>query len=127
MVVSYPAVMHKEKDVYWMEFPDLPGCQTYGDTLNQTMEAAMEALTGYLLVLLEEKEKIPVASDIRSIQVESDAFTTLVVCNMDQYKNCKAVKKTLTIPSWMNDIAIEKGINFSKVLQEALMNRIQVR
>lgn len=127
MIVSYPAIVHKEEGVYWLEFPDLSGCQTCGDTLNQTMEAAMEALAGYLLVLLEEKREIPQASDIRQIPVEAESFSTLVVCNVDQYKNCKAVKKTLTIPSWLNDIAVEKGINFSKVLQEALLSRIQVR
>lgn len=127
MIVSYPAIVHREDGIYWLEFPDLPGCQTYGETMNQTMEAAMEALAGYLLVLLEEKREIPQVSDIQQLKVEDSSFTTLVVCNIDQYKNCKAVKKTLTIPSWLNDIAIEKGLKFSKVLQEALLNRIQAR
>lgn len=127
MVVSYPAIVHKVEKSYWLEFPDLPGCQTYGDTLNQTMEYAMEALGGYLLVLLEEQKPIPCPSDIQRICPEEDAFTTLVACNINQYKDSKAVKKTLTIPAWLNDIAMDKGINFSKVLQDALLSRIQTR
>lgn len=126
MVVSYPAIVHKEEQSYWLEFPDLPGCQTYGDTLNQTMEAAMEALGGYLLVLLEEEKKLPAPSEMDILQPE-DGFTTLVVCNINQYKDTRAVKKTLTIPAWLNDMAVEKGINFSKVLQDALLSKIQAR
>lgn len=126
MVVSYPAIVHKEEQSYWLEFPDLPGCQTYGYTLNQTMEAAMEALGGYLLVLLEEEKKLPAPSEMDILQPE-DGFTTLVVCNINQYKDTRAVKKTLTIPAWLNDMAVEKGINFSKVLQDALLSKIQAR
>lgn len=126
MVVSYPAIVHKEEQSYWLEFPDLPGCQTYGDTLNQTMEAAMEALGGYLLVLLGEEKKLPAPSEMDILQPE-DGFTTLVVCNINQYKDTRAVKKTLTIPAWLNDMAVEKGINFSKVLQDALLSKIQAR
>lgn len=127
MVVSYPAIIHREGKSYWLEFPDLPGCQTYGDTLNQTMEYAMEALSGYLLLLLEEKKPLPCPSDIQKFQTDSDSFTTLVACNMNQYKDTRAVKKTLTIPAWLNDMAMEKGINFSKVLQDALLSKIQAR
>lgn len=127
MVVSYPAIVHKEDESYWLEFPDLPGCQTYGGTLNQTIEYAMEALGGYLLLLLEEEKTFPCPSDIQKLCAEEGAFTTLVACNINQYKDTRAVKKTLTIPAWLNDIAMEKGINFSKVLQDALLSRIQTR
>ena len=127
MVVSYPAIVHKEEKSYWLEFPDLPGCQTYGDTLNQTMEYAMEALGGYLLLLLEKQKQLPCPSNIQKICPEGDAFTTLVACNINQYKDTRAVKKTLTIPAWLNDIAMEKGVNFSKVLQDALLSKIQTR
>ena len=45
MLFIYPAIFHKENNSYWVEFPDLEGCQTYGDTLNETMEYAQEALS----------------------------------------------------------------------------------
>ena len=51
MLFLYPAVFHQEEDSYWVEFPDLEGCQSFGDTLNETMENAQEALSAYLLTL----------------------------------------------------------------------------
>lgn len=125
MLFVYPAIFHKEDGSYWAEFPDLPGCQTFGDSVNETMEGAQEALTGYLLTLLEEGASIAAPSDLSSITHDKDSFTTLVACDINQYKDTKAVKKTLTIPSWLNDRASSMGINFSQVLQEALLSKIQ--
>jgi predicted RNase H-like HicB family nuclease len=107
-----------------VEFPDLKGCNTYGSTIPEAMEMAQEALTGYLLSLLEHGDNIASPSDISSIHTD-DGFSSLVSCDINQYKDTKAVKKTLTIPSWLNDRAISMGINFSQVLQEALLSKIQ--
>lgn len=125
MLFVYPAIFHKENNSYWVEFPDLEGCQTYGTTINETMEFAQEALTGYLLSLLEENKQIATPSDVTSIQCDPNSFTTLVSCNLNQGKNNKAIKKTLTIPVWLNERALAMGINFSQTLQEALINKIQ--
>lgn len=124
MLFVYPAIFHKEDDSYWVEFPDLEGCHTYGSSINETMEAAQEALAAYLLTLLEQEKVIAVPSDISAIHVD-DGFSSLVSCDINQYKDTKAVKKTLTIPSWLNDRAVSMGINFSQVLQEALLSKIQ--
>lgn len=124
MLFVYPAIFHKEDDAYWVEFPDLEGCHTYGGSINETMEAAQEALAAYLLTLLEQEKAIAAPSDISAIHVD-DGFSSLVSCDISQYKDTKAVKKTLTIPSWLNDRAIAMGINFSQVLQEALFSKIQ--
>ncbi|MEG1098037.1 MAG: hypothetical protein RSD80_04320, partial [Raoultibacter sp.] len=53
------------------------------------------------------------------------AFTSLVACSLDQYKDTKAVKKTLSIPAWLNDRSMALGINFSQTLQDALVAKIQ--
>ena len=127
MLFIYPAIFHKENDSYWVEFPDLEGCQTYGNTLNETMEFSQEALTGYLLTLLEDGAPIPHPTDPSAITCNPDSFTTLVTCDINQYKDTKAVKKTLTIPAWLNERAVSMGINFSQVLQEALISKIQIR
>lgn len=127
MLFVYPAIFHKENDSYWVEFPDLQGCQTYGNQVTDTMEFAQEALTGYLLTLLEDNRPIPVPSELSTIECDADSFTTLVTCDINQYKDTKAVKKTLTIPSWLNERASSMGINFSQVLQEALITKIQTR
>ena len=88
------------------------------------MASDLEALAAYLLTLLEQEKVIAVPSDISAIHVD-DGFSSLVSCDINQYKDTKAVKKTLTIPSWLNDRAVSMGINFSQVLQEALLSKIQ--
>ena len=125
MLFIYPAIFHKEDDAYWVEFPDLEGCQTYGGTLNETMACAQEALAGYLLTLLEENRELVPPSDVSAVSSGGDSFVTLVTCDINQYQDTKAIKKTLTIPAWLNERAVSMGINFSQVLQEALMTKIQ--
>ena len=127
MLFIYPAIFHKENNSYWVEFPDLEGCQTYGDTLNETMEYAQEALSAYLLTLLEQNLPLAQPSDISSLSYGSDSFITLVTCDINRYKDTKAVKKTLTIPAWLNERALAMNINFSQVLQEALLTKIQTK
>lgn len=124
MLFVYPALFHKEEDSYWVEFPDLPGCHSYGSSVTETMACAQEALAGYILTLLEQERPIAVPSDIGTLSAE-DGFTSLVSCDIDQYKETKAVKKTLTIPAWLNERAMAKGVNFSQVLQEALLAKVQ--
>lgn len=124
MLFVYPAIFHQEDNAYWVEFPDLEGCHTYGSSIAETMEAAQEALAGYLLTLLEQDKPITAPSDISTFHIK-DGFSSLVSCDINQYKDAKAVKKTLTIPSWLNDRAIAMDINFSQVLQEALLSKIQ--
>ena len=122
----YPAIFHKEEGSYWVEFPDLPGCQTFGDTLAETMEDAQEALAAYLVTLLSDGTPIPAPSPIQEIKMnDASAFTSLVSCTLSGDSESKSVKKTLTIPAWLNDLASMKGINFSKTLQEALIQKVQ--
>lgn len=128
MNIIYPAIFHKENDTYWVEFPDLVGCQTFGETLNETLFCAKEALELYTITLLEQQAKLNPPSDIKDIQVDENSFVTLICGDIDNYfKNDKAVKKTLTIPSWLNDLAEKEGINFSKTLQNALMEKLHVK
>ena len=112
MLFVYPAIFHREDGSFWVEFPDLKGCNTYGSTIPEAMEMAQEALTGYLLSLLEHGDDLASPSDISAIHTD-DGFSSLVSCNIDQYKDTKAVKQTLTIPSWLNDRAISMGIKKS--------------
>ncbi len=124
MLFVYPAVFHKEGGAYWVEFPDLPGCQTFADTVTEAVSYSQEALTGYILTVLETGSDIPAASDIQTIKHDSNSFSTLVSCNISDNENMKSVKKTLTIPAWLNERAVAKGINFSQVLQDALISRV---
>lgn len=127
MFFVYPAIFHKEENSYWVEFPDLEGCQTFADSLEEAAEMAQEALSGYLIVALERGCKLKEPSEIKDIDYDENSFTSLVTCDISKYlKSSKAVKKTLTIPEWLNDMAVAKGINFSGVLQEALISKLEI-
>ena len=125
MLKIYPAIFHLEDGQYWAEFPDLPGCQTEGETLEATMELASEALGLYLYAMKEEGNPVAKPSDIRDIATDEDGFTTLISCDPHKYeKRTKAIKKTLTIPEWLNDEAERTNAPFSTLLQEALKEYI---
>lgn len=127
MKLLYPAIFHEDSDGVWAEFPDLEGCQSFGDTVSEVFDGAKEALEGYCITLLEEGRALPAASDIKTITAGNNAFVTLVETDLTtRLAKQKSVKKTLTIPAWMNDLAVEKGINFSAVLQEGIMEKLNI-
>lgn len=124
MKLIYPAIFTKEEDVYYVEFPDLEGCQSFGDTFEETFENSKEALVGFCLTFLENGKSLPKPTPLDKIKVEENSFTSIIETNTS-IKD-KAVKKTLTIPSWLNDEAIKKDINFSQTLQDALVIKLQL-
>ena len=94
MRYTYPIVIHDDSDGFWGEFPDLDGCFTDGDSINELMENAQEALEGFLLSALEHGLKLNPPSDCRNIPLEPSTFATLISINVDLAKNTKSVKKT---------------------------------
>ncbi len=125
----YPAVFHKEDDGFWVSFPDFPECFTEGDDMQQAYEMAVDALGLAITSRQKEDEKIPVPSDVSGIKSD-DGFIVVLEFDMLAYlkkHNSKAVKKTLTIPEWLNESATAMGLNFSQVLQEALMQKVQMK
>ena len=125
MKTAYPAIMHEDEGRYWVEFPDLEGCFSDGDTAAEAALNAEEALGAYLCSLMERELPIPPASECRSVKPE-DGFVTLVATEPLKYhRSTKAVKKTLTIPEWLNIEAEKRHINFSSVLQQALLAVIE--
>jgi predicted RNase H-like HicB family nuclease len=110
-----------------IDFPDLPGCISTGDTVEEAMTMAREALSLHLYGLIEDKEPIPRASTLTQIHPEQNAFLTLVEGRpgmiAEMIRN-KAVKKTLTIPYWMNEEAERLHLNFSQLLQDAVREKI---
>jgi len=128
MKLIYPAVFHEDSDGVWVEFPDLQGCQSYGETIQEVLDGAKEALEGYCVTLLEEKRELPSASDIKKIKPGKDAFVSLVETDLTtHFAKQKSVKKTLTIPAWMNDFAVENRLNCSAILQEGIMEKMNNR
>ena len=128
----YFAILEPDFDSqgFTVTFPDLPGCITEGDNLIEALDMAQDALEGYLLVLEDEKEDIPVASDWQNINTQLESsFSIVSAIKADtriarMREDSKAVKKTLTIPNWLDELAKERNINFSQVLQDGLKDLI---
>lgn len=127
----YPALFHKaEEGGFWVSFPDIPECLTEGDNMEQAYEMAVDALGLAITDLEKNNSLIPKASEPDKILIEDDSFLVVIEFDMVDYKkrnNSKAVKKTLTIPEWLNEEAIAMGVNFSQVLQEALLSKIKAK
>ena len=125
----YPAVFHKaEEGGFWISFPDIPECLTQGDDMQQAYEMAAEALGLSLTTMEEAGEELPEASSPEQINTE-EGFLVVVEFDMAEYrrKHCsRAVQKTLSRPERLNEAAMRQNINFSQVLQEALMQKIDM-
>ena len=125
----YPAVFTEEDNgMYSVNFKDLESCYTCGDDINDAILNAQDVLSMVLYRYEKERKPIPRPSSISGIEIDDKSFVSYVVGDTDTYRrmhNNKAVKKTLTIPEWMNEVAIAQNINFSQVLQDALMEIIE--
>lgn len=126
----YPAIFYPEENgQYSAIFPDLNDLATYGDSLADTFSMAQEACGQYLFTSLRDGENLPNPTALDEIEKEDDAAIVNLICvNLDEYARAyedKAVKKTLSIPAWLNTACENYGINFSKVLKDALIAKLQ--
>ena len=124
----YPAILTKEKEGgYSVAFPDVPGCYTQGENLSEAIEMAEDAL-GLMLCTYEDKElTINPPSEINRLNLTENEIVTLILCDTLEVRkeiDNRAVKKTLTLPSWLNTMAEKNNINFSAILQAALIEKL---
>ena len=126
MVKAYPAIFHFEGGGYWAEFPDLPGCFSQGESIAEAVSEASAALGAYLCSEMERGATPPDPSDLHALRAAGQDFASIVIADPTAFqKRTRAVKKTLTIPEWLNDAAEARHINFSSVLQQALIQQLQ--
>lgn len=129
MKLIYPAVFYPYSDEsggYVVEFPDLPGCVTGGKDLKDAIEMAVDAASGWILDELEEGNNIPIASKYEEIIPKENGQINMMMLDIDKYAERygeKAIRKNVTIPAWLNTFAEKQSINFSQVLQEALLTK----
>ena len=132
MKYVYTAVFSLEpgtEETYNVTFPDLPGCHTFGENLNDAIEMAHDALCLWLYDAEQDNKDIPTATPPAKVKVEGNDFVTAISVDTDFYRRFyskKLVKKTLNIPMWLNERAERENINFSRTLQEALEARLQI-
>lgn len=133
MKMIYPAVFKPFSDGsggFVVEFPDLPGCVTEGKNLEDAIEMGIDAASGWVLGELEDGEQIPAASDYREISVDDNQMVNMLLLDLDSYAEKygeKAVRKNLTIPAWLNTFAEKNNVNFSKILQDALLSMAKAK
>ena len=140
MLSAYPACFIKEENGYSVIFPDLNDLATCGNTLDEALAMAVDCLAGYLYWLQKDGETFPkpstpneinIAKIAEELEVSSEnAFINIVTVDVAAYAKThfeKSVKKTLTIPAWLNTAALEQNINFSQVMQEALMSKLHLQ
>ena len=137
MLSIYPACFFEEENHYSVIFPDFNYLSTCEDSLQDALDLAVDCLAGALFSAKLDNEDIPIPSKLEEIdptQIASElefefkqSFVTLVSVDVEEYAKThfnKAIKKTLTIPEWLNKEAMSKKINFSQVLQEALIAKL---
>lgn len=126
----YPAIFELEEDGgYSIYFPDVEGCFTQGDNMEDGYKMANDALGLSLSYIEENRLQLPKPSTPDQIETQDHQFIVVIEFDMLEYRrknDSKAVKKTLTIPSWLNELAVSQNINFSQVLQEALLSKVKM-
>ncbi|MDD3269180.1 MAG: type II toxin-antitoxin system HicB family antitoxin [Syntrophomonadaceae bacterium] len=130
MKYVYPAILKPlVNGEYAVKVPDLPGCITCGKDLPDALDMAQDAISMWLCDAENNQETIPSASNVSCLSHDEDEFTTLIPADTIQYRNSndnRAIKKTLTIPNWLNTKAEKAGINFSQTLQKALKQQLDI-
>ena len=141
MLSIYPAIFFHEKNGHYsVVFPDLNHLSTCGDTMQEAMEMAVDCLAGYLHSEKLDGNDVPAPTPINAVDIhaeddddddygDEDRFVSMVSVDVEEYARThfeKAVRKSLTIPKWLNDLAVSRKINFSKVLQQALRREMNL-
>ena len=127
MKLIYPAIFKPFSDGsggFVVEFPDLPGCVTEGNTLEKAIEMGIDAASGWILGELEDGKVLPKASEYSDFTVQGKEMVNMLLLDINSYAEMygdKAVRKNLTIPAWLNTFAEKNNINFSKLLQDTLL------
>lgn len=125
----YPAIFTEEDNGYSVNFPDFESCYTSAENLSDAIHMAADVLCLTLYDIEEEGREAPAPTAIKKIETKDADFATLISCDTIEYRkffDSKAVKKTLTIPSWLNTMAERENINFSSVLQSALKTELHI-
>ena len=126
MKYAYPAIFSREGDNILVSVPDLPGCHTFGDDLADALCMAQDAIEMWLWDAENGGEVIPAPSRREKIEKcckGEGQFVNMVAADTDDYRrrhDTRAVKKTLSIPSWLNYEAERANAPFSQILQQGL-------
>ncbi|WP_312542455.1 type II toxin-antitoxin system HicB family antitoxin [Enterococcus sp.] len=125
----YYAIFSLEDDAVNVVFPDLEGAATFGEDMHEALYMAKDLLAGWLLGEVDDGMAFPNVTDPREIQTEPGELVIPIEVDLDFYRkkfDSTPIKKTLTIPSYLNDLGIKASINFSATLTDALKEKLGV-
>ena len=128
MKVVYPVIISKGDMFYIASVPDLE-IDTQGVDLAEAIDMVRDAIGVWLCCEQDCGRTIPKASDISSVDSNQNDIITLIDVDVEAYRRKlenRTVRKNLTIPSWLNDMAEKEDINFSQVLQNALKEKLRL-
>ena len=127
---SFIAVFNIANDGISIEFPDLPGCLPCADSMDEAFQNAREALGLHLWGMEQDGEEIPEPSSLSDIHCEPGDIPAAIDVFMPPFRdklNNRFVKKTLSLPAWLADMADKDGVNCSKIFQNALMEYLGIK
>ena len=123
----YPAqFVNEDNNTISVYFPDLEGCHTYDDTIEGATLMAKDALEGYIEVILEMGKELPSPSNINDVPVDKGIVMMVVADALNMPEENKPVKKTLSIPKWLDREATKAHLNFSGILRDALIEHLKL-
>lgn len=129
MKYVYPAVFSQEEGAYNVTFPDLEGCVTFGEGMADAIKMAEDALCLYLYSCEEDKIDIPVPSEMEHVKREDGETVSLIACDTLEYRKyfgSHSVRKTVTVPAWLNTLAEQADLSFSAILQQGLKAQLHL-
>ena len=125
----YPAIFNYADDGISIEFPDLPGCYPCADNEDKAFHNAKEALGLHIYGMEQDGEEIPAPTPANKVKPSDGDVVTLIEVFMPPLRdriNNQFVKKTLSIPAWLNHRAEKEKVNFSRILQDGLKSYLQI-
>lgn len=126
----YPAIIKPVGESIEVRFPDIDNCFTFGDSLEDALDSARDVLELCLYDMEQDNINIPEASSIHDIKLgegESVAWINVWMIPVRDKMENRAIKKTVTIPKWINDLGVEHNLNFSQILQAAIKEKIGIK
>ncbi len=132
MKYIYTATFEPNEDgtKYYCRVPDLPGCITTGDSIEDAIEMITDAASGWLVVAEDEGNEIPAATPQCRLDIPENATCSIICIDTLAYRaatDTKAVRKNVSLPAWMAALADKRGVNCSQVLQDGLMQLLNSR
>lgn len=121
MIKVYSAIIHNDEDGLWISFPDIEGCNSVGNDIEDVIANGEEALGLYLATLIESGQRMPEMTRLEDVVISGSDIKTYISVDVDKYhRDMRSVKKTVSIPAWQAKAAQKQQLSLSKVLQQAL-------